>query len=272
MIRNLFLILVLFIGLSSSQVYSQTGTCPRVISQSPYITHTLRWMNLEHCIVGTSRYDDMGLPHTGGVLDPDTQAVAELEADILFSSDWISEADLNKVTPEGVRAIRLHGFKSMQEIENNIVTIGETIGLANARSYRLKFSKTWRAKARQLHGNGQRILLVSSCSGMPYSFGRERWLTDFFEYGGFKVVETHPSIRHLQPGQEIEQLNELIKQTQPDVVFILSRGPNDRCQLLEPAHARKIITVHAPQLFHPAPIMLEGIDELLKLKPQWTSQ
>jgi iron complex transport system substrate-binding protein len=240
-----------------------------VISQSPYITHTLRWMNLEHCIVGTSRYEQLGLPHTGGVMDPDREAITELEADIIFSSDWISTADLNEATPEGVRAIRLHGFKSMQEIEENIVTIGEAMGLENARSYGLKFSKTWRARAKQLKGNGQRILLISSCSGMPYSFGRERWLTDFFEYGGFQVVETHKTIRHLRPGQEIELLNDWIHETQPDLVFILSRGPNDRCQLLEPAHARKLITVHAPQLLHPAPVMLRGIDEVLKQRNEW---
>lgn len=268
-IRTLLPLLLLLLSFNG-QLHSQEQSCPRVISQSPYITHTLRWMRLEHCIVGTSRYEDLGLPHTGGVMDPDREAIAELDADIIFASDWISDEELAKATPEGVLAIRLHGFKNMQEVEDNILTIGEAMGMGNARSYRLKFSKTWRAKAKQLNGNGQKILLISACSGLPYSFGRERWLTDFFEYGGFQVVETHPTIRHMYPGQEIELLNDWIKQTNPDIVFILSRGKEDRCQMIEPAHARKLILVDAPQLFHPAPVMLEGIDVVLQQKSQWS--
>ncbi|MBD3610048.1 MAG: ABC transporter substrate-binding protein, partial [Gammaproteobacteria bacterium] len=62
--------------------------CPRIISQSPYITHTLEWMGLKSCIIGTSRYDKLGLPTTGGVLDPDAEAIDSLMPDVIFTSDW----------------------------------------------------------------------------------------------------------------------------------------------------------------------------------------
>jgi len=40
-------------------------------------------------------------------------------------------------------------------------------------------------------------LLLSSCGGKPYSFGRETWLYALFTAAGFEVVETHRRIRHL---------------------------------------------------------------------------
>ena len=65
------------------------GDCPRIISQSPYISHTLAWLELDHCIVGASRYDRGDHPDTGGILDPDGGAIAALVAerqpDVVFS-------------------------------------------------------------------------------------------------------------------------------------------------------------------------------------------
>ncbi len=34
------------------------AACPRIVSQSPYITRALDWLGLERCIVGVSRYPD----------------------------------------------------------------------------------------------------------------------------------------------------------------------------------------------------------------------
>ncbi|MFO8023833.1 MAG: hypothetical protein R6U90_01690, partial [Thiohalophilus sp.] len=65
-----------------------TTDCPRIISQSPYITHTLDWLGLKDCIVGASRYDQLEVPETGGVMDPDGEIIASLEPAILFTSDW----------------------------------------------------------------------------------------------------------------------------------------------------------------------------------------
>lgn len=53
--------------------------CPRIVSQSPYITRVLIWLGLERCIVGVSRYDALDRPKTGGVIDPDADAIALLE-------------------------------------------------------------------------------------------------------------------------------------------------------------------------------------------------
>lgn len=63
--------------------------CPRIISQSPYITHQLDYLGLKNCIVGTSRYDNLkDIPNTGGIIDPDAQAIAQLKPDLWITSVW----------------------------------------------------------------------------------------------------------------------------------------------------------------------------------------
>ena len=93
-----------------------SADCPRIISQSPYISHTLKWLGLEQCIVGASRYDQLEVPDTGGVMDPDNEIIASLEPDILFTSDWTDPQELAALTPEDARAYRLLGFHIMAQI------------------------------------------------------------------------------------------------------------------------------------------------------------
>ena len=105
-----------------------TADCPRIISQSPYITHTLEWLGLKECIVGASRYDQLEVPDTGGVMDPDSEIIASLEPDILFTSDWTDPRELTAITPKNARSYRLQAFQSMAQIEQNLQTIIEATG------------------------------------------------------------------------------------------------------------------------------------------------
>ncbi|MCL2162776.1 MAG: hypothetical protein FWH56_13115, partial [Betaproteobacteria bacterium] len=59
--------------------------CPRIVSQSPYLTLALKWLERGDCIVGVSRYDREypALPRTGGVLDPDQAAIAAVRPDLI---------------------------------------------------------------------------------------------------------------------------------------------------------------------------------------------
>ncbi|UQB41556.1 hypothetical protein JX580_07650 [Thiomicrospira microaerophila] len=57
--------------------------CPRIISQSPYITHQLDYLGIKHCIVGASRYNkELGVTDTGGLLDPNQPAIQSLKPDL----------------------------------------------------------------------------------------------------------------------------------------------------------------------------------------------
>lgn len=97
--------------------------CPRIISQSPYISEMLDYLGMEHCIVGVSRYSKRDLPRTGGILDPDADAIDSLMPDLIITSDWSKADVLKSVTPKGAKAIRLKSFNKMAQLEENMSSI-----------------------------------------------------------------------------------------------------------------------------------------------------
>ena len=248
---------------------SQATECPRIISQSPYITRSLQWLGLEECIVGVSRYDHLALPHTGGISKPDKQAIDDLMPDIIFTSDRTKAEILKQVTPKGTQSFRLSGFNSMQQVENNLRIIGKAAGIRDIESRVASFHLDWRKAISRIDAKAKKALLISSCSKMPYSFGKNTWLYDLFQQAGFRLVETHERIRHIKKGQEIEEINGLLNRFEPELLFIFERTLNQQCNLLLPKTPIQIVTLDGKLFLHPAPILLEGLAELEQKQGQW---
>lgn len=261
--RRLALIFTLFWASST-----MAGECPRIISQSPYITHTLEWLGLDKCIVGVSRYDELDLPRTGGVLDPDEEAIAALAPDLLLTSNWTSEQKWNAAAPAGARALRLDGFGAMAQIETNVRRIGEASGLEDAGARVENFAQRWRELAARVDGNG-RALVVSACGGVPYSFGQDTYIYDLFSAAGFHMVETHQTIRHLKPGEPYPNLDALIAALEPDWMFVLTRRDREQCPALKPRAGVGVIGLDAEPFVHPAPTLLKGLEQLAKQRERW---
>ncbi|HEY9148450.1 MAG TPA: ABC transporter substrate-binding protein [Gammaproteobacteria bacterium] len=243
--------------------------CPRIVSQSPYITKSLQWLGLESCIVGVSRYDELDRPHTGGVLDPDSDLIAALQPELLFTSDWTPAEKLAAITPEGTRSFRLGGFTGMAEIEENLRLIGHEAGLNAIDARVTEFHQQWTNLAAKINGNGKKVLLLSACSSMPYSFGQQRWLSDLFNHAGFTNVETTEKLRHIKPGEEVTTLNALINELEPDLLFIFERKENKQCAFIKPKTPLTIINLDGEKFLHPAPIVLEGLAELKNQQAHW---
>lgn len=238
------------------------AACPRIVSQSPYITHTLDWLGLKDCIVGVGRYDQLERPRTGGILDPDKDAIAVLKPDLMFASNWIGEEAWQAAAPAGAKAVRLDGFRSMRQVENNLRTIADAAGQPQAKARARSFATIWREKAKTVHGNGRRILLLSACSGAPYTFGPDTWLHDLFTEAGFTNVEPHPRLRHLRVENPITALDDLIGKLRPALVFVFERKHSDQCAAILPRTGVRIVALDGEQFLHPAPVLLDGLDTL----------
>lgn len=268
--KRLFPVFALFIMLSGPPVTATAAAdCPRIVSQSPYITKTLQWLGLEACIVGVSRYDTLDRPHTGGVLDPDADLIATLEPELLFTSDWTSAEKLAAVTPKETRSFRLHGFASMAEIEENLRLIGREARIRDIEAKVANFHLQWQGLASEVKGNGKKVLLLSACSGMPYSFGQKRWLSDLFTQAGFMNVETAEKIRHIKPGEKVTTINALINELEPDLLFIFERKQNKQCAFIKPKTPLQIINLDGDNFLHPAPVLLDGLAELRQHSSKW---
>ena len=257
--KKICILLLLVIAGCSSQE-------PRIISQSPYITHTLKYLGQEENIVGVSRYDFLDRPRTGGILDPEEKAIAELDPDYIFTSDWTAPEVLRKVTPEGAKAVVLQGFHNMAEIEENIRAIIRLLHLPDGEEKATEFSIAWRESAEKVGGKGKRALILSSCKGEPFSFGVNTYLFDLFSVAGFNLVETHPSIRHVNASGDMKSVDELLRRTEPEIVFVLQ--DNDHGCSIDIAEGNyKVVLLDGEHFVYPAPVLLEGIADLERIFP-----
>lgn len=243
--------------------------CPRIVSQSPYITQALDWLGLSDCIVGVSRYDRLPLMHTGGVIDPDALAIAELEPDLLIFSAWTGEAAVNRATPAGARALRVGGFRGMAEVESMLREIGRAAGVADIDSRVARFAAEWRAAASRIDGRQRRVLVLSACGDKPYSFGRGTTLFELFSAAGFAVVADHDSIRNFQPGTPDGDVAAWIGERRPELIFALH---NSRAESCNPAITRPgvpILPLSGEYFTHPGPLLLDGLAELRQTLTQF---
>ena len=272
LLRSLFVLCLIYAPFSlhaANQAAVNRQDCPRIISQSPYISEMLDYLGMEHCIVGVSRYSKRDLPRTGGILDPDADAIDALMPDLIITSAWAKAEVVESITPKGAKAIRLKSFNKMIQLEENMYSIIKTTQWQGASEKVKSFSQVWRNKVKQVQGNNKKVLLLSSCSGTPYSFGPNSRLYDLFTQAGFKVVETKEKIRHVRPGNEIEHITALLNQYQPDLLFIFEQRLKKQCQMMTPKTPVSILSFDGTKFLHPNTAILEGLDLLISNKHRW---
>jgi len=272
LIPRLLILLLIYVPFSlhaTEQIEVAQQNCPRIISQSPYISEMLDYLGMEHCIVGVSRYSKRELPRTGGILDPDAAAIDALMPDLIITSDWSKKETLKLATPKGAQAIRLKSFNKMNQLENNMNTIIKATNWKGATKKVNTFAKTWRNKVKQVQGNNKKVLLLSSCSGNAYSFGPNSRLYDLFTLAGFNVVETKEKIRHVRPGEEIKHITALLDRYQPELLFIFERKLKKQFQIMMPKVPVRILSFDGENFLHPTTEILEGLDLLISKKHRW---
>lgn len=272
LLRSLFFLCFIYAPLSvQADVQSKQSKheCPRIISQSPYISEMLDYLGMKQCIVGVSRYSKRDLPRTGGILDPDSEAIDALMPDLILTSNWTSKKTLKSITPEGVKSIRLDSFNKMAQLEENMNQVIQLTGWHHAKDKVKIFAKKWRDKVKKLNGNNKKVLLLSSCSGSPYSFGPNSRLHDLFTLAGFNVVETHEKIRHIQPGKEVDNLTSLADRYQPNLLIIFEQRLKKQCQMITPKVPVRILSVDGEKFLHPNIAILNGLDLLISKKSYW---
>lgn len=237
--------------------------CPRIVSQSPYLTAALEWLGRGDCVVGVSRYDSRALPHTGGVMDPDAAAIAALKPDLIVASDWADEEVMQAVTPSGTRLLRLGGFHSIVDTEAMLMALAGASDVPDGAARVAAFRDELQRRADAVNGDGKRALVISACGGRaPYSFGREHFIGEIFTLAGFDVVETTPRVRHLRAGEEISGIAAAVEQFKPEIVFALNDESARQCHAEIGALPVRVIALERDHFFHPGPNVLEGLTEL----------
>ncbi len=253
--------LIALLGFGVVASLAQAADCPRIVSQSPYITRALDWLGLTECIVGVSRYDSLPRPHTGGVIDPDARAIVELGPELVIAPEWTKEETLRAATPPGAVALRVGGFRGMAGVEAMLRDIGHAAGVVDIDRRVNQFAADWRAAA-SMDGRQRRVLILSACGDAPYSFGKGTTLFELFSAAGFDVVADHDSIRNFRPGTPDGDVTAWIKQRQPELIFALHNSRSETCNPDVAQAGVPMLPLSAGHFTHPGPDLLKGLAEL----------
>lgn len=241
-----------------------SADCPRLISQSPYLTEALLWMGRAECIVGVSRYDQLKRPKTGGVMDPDAQAVSRLKPDVFLTSTGTSQETLDMVLPEGAQGKRLGGFNSLQDMLLMMQAVAQASRMPQAPARLELFERAVRGRIALVPARQRKILLISACSGDPYSFGPQHYIGDVFARAGFTVLEDQPRIRHLRPDQPVPDILSLVELKQPDLIINFTRENAAACNAELGMVTTPVLHLRGENFFHPGPRLMDGLAELIQ--------
>lgn len=245
-------------------------SCPRIVSQSPYLTHTLEWLGLRECIVGASRYDAGPWADTGGILDPDMETIRELQPDLALTTKWTDPELWASLEQSGSSALQLGGFASMAQIGDNLRHIAAASGREDGDELAAHFATQWRGAADRVGGRGQRTLLLSPCGGQPWLYGEGSWLYELFDAAGFSVHSIGPSVQHLPVSEDEDHFATLLEELQPELVFAFINPDSPSCQALIASRPVSIIPLPAEHFTHPAPnVVLKGLKQLASMRGRW---
>lgn len=237
--------------------------CPSIVSQSPYITRVLDWYGLADCVVGVSRYEKRDaaheLPRTGGVMDPDADAIALLDPQLMITSNWTKETVWQAATPPGVKALRVGGFRGMREVETMMRDIGRAAGIKDSNARVSRFHRDWQAAAKRVHGDGRRVLLLAACGGTPYSYGRQTTIHELFEAAGYRVVADHDDLHHFKEGDDIAGW---IQTRQPQVIVAFKNDRAEACNVSIIKSGLPLLHLDGDLFNHPGPTLLKGLEQL----------
>ncbi len=252
-----FAILMLGAALASA------APCPRIVSQSPYITRVLDWYGLSECIVGVSRYEKLDsahdLPRTGGVKDPDADAIALLEPQLMITSDWTKPDVWRAVAPKGTEALRVGGFRGMKEVEAMLRDIGHAASVTNTDARVGRFHRDWQAAAKRVHGDGRRVLLIHACGETPYSYGRGTTIHELFAAAGYRSVADHDDLRHFEGGEGIA---DWIRSREPQTIVAFRNARAKSCNVNVAAAGVPLLFLDDDAFTHPGPGLLTGLEQL----------
>jgi iron complex transport system substrate-binding protein len=261
-------IAVLLISLTLQLIASDGCEKQRIISQSPYITHTLEFFDKKKCIVGASIYDtivDENITKTGSIFTPDKKTIESLKPDFIFSSDWTKPRVMSDITPIGTKSFILHGFDSMEQVESNLYVVGHALKVKNIQQKVESFSKEWRELASRIEGKNKKVFILTACSHEPYSFGKNTWLGNIFLQAGFDVIQ---KTKKVQRFKSVDELQKHLLKVKPDMLFLLvSQSKNTKsCPTMKLPENIKMIYLNGENFLHPAPVILEGLKELKGIK------
>jgi hypothetical protein len=85
----------------------------------------------------------------------------------------------------------------------------------------------------------------------------------------FQVVDFDKRVINLGQDKNEQQTLELIQSLQPDLIAVFHQSTAESCGLLDLPTISQLLVLDGEKFLHPAPTLLQGIDQLITMQPIW---
>ncbi|MFC5279630.1 cobalamin-binding protein [Halorubrum rubrum] len=252
-------------------------TDPRVVSLAPSATATLSALGAAECLVGVTRHcdppSDAGSAHgvdpvaVGGWTTPSLDRVAELDPDVVFTSDGLQTGIAEECRERGL-AVDHREPATLADVIEDFRGIARTVGrpdagaelAADARE-RIEAIGDASADAANDERADRPVVYCEEWSDPPMAAGN--WVPDAIRAAGgrYPFVDAGERSREVDP--------EAVAAADPDRVVVHVCGRGDR---VDPATVAEREWIDAPVhviddslLNQPSPVLIDGIERLAGL-------
>jgi len=246
----------------------------KIVSLDPSVTEILFALGLANEVVGVTNYCDYPevakfKPKVGGYLDPNIEAIALLEPDLVVTT-------LKTDTPRLIQQLenfRIKVFvldpKNMEDIFHNISSLAKlTHREENARRLVGSLKERLTDVKRKVDGIYRPGVFLEMGADPLITVGPGSFASDLIEIAGGRNVFSHSSSRYRRlPLEEVLLAG-------PEVIIICSMVSDDKClaqkrwwerwTTMSAVRNNRIYVVEADLITRPGPRMIDGLMELAK--------
>ncbi|MFC3478421.1 helical backbone metal receptor [Halobacterium litoreum] len=231
----------------------------RAVSLAPSATAAVAALGATDRLVGVTNHCDADAPAVGGWLNPDDDRVAELDPDVVLTSDALQTEIRDDLRDRGF-AVHHTAPETLDEVLDSFAAIGDAVGLAE-RGERLEAESRERvARVRERAPADRPVVYCEEWSDPPMAAGN--WVPDVVEAAGGR----YPFRDAGERSGEVDA--DEVRAAGPDHAVVHVCGKGDSTDADPAARWGLDATVHVVDdslLNQPSPRLLDGLERLADL-------
>ncbi|WP_224447563.1 cobalamin-binding protein [Haloprofundus salilacus] len=242
-----------------------SGSSPRrptVVSLAPSATATLDAMGATDRLLGATVHCDADVPAVGGWLNPDYDRLAELNPELVCTSDALQREIRDELRNRGYRVHHVEPA-TLSDVLDSFVELGEAIGRREAgEALRADAEARLDAVAERVADEPRPVVYCEEWSDPPMAAGN--WVPDAVAAAGGR----YPFVAAGERSREIDEATVIAAAPDHAVLHVCGRGDRvdpavvaERDWAVDP----EVHVVDDSLLNQPSPRLVEGIETLADL-------
>lgn len=233
---------------------------PQIVSLAPSATATLEALGVADCIVGVTAHCDLDRPTVGGWLNPDYETVADLDPELVCTSDGL-QREIRDALQERDYRVHHHEPSRLNEVLAGFESLADAAGVVDAgEELAADCRRRLDTVGEKIDNNADRpVVYCEEWSDPPMAAGN--WVPDAVDAAGGRYPFVDPGDR----SQEVD--HEAVVDADPDhaVLHICGTGDDvtaDRLRERGWSLDAEVHVVDDSLLNQPSPKLIDGIELL----------